>query len=338
MSQNVPTPLDEISEADWAQTPESVKRLVRSLLGRIEQLERQYEELKAENALLPEQVKQNSQNSSKPPSQDVSSWKAKEKKPKGKRGEQFGHEGHPAKLYPVEQCQLLEDYYPKQCIECGAALPGSDPDPYRVQRLEIPPVVPIVHEYRFHALTCGCCGTATRAWDEASLNGSRYGERVVAHVGVLSGQYRQSHRMVQELLRELFGIELSVGSINQLRQESSASVAAAAESAQVYVQAGAHVNIDETSFEQGNTDGKNPKGSKGWLWVMVTPLVSYFAVCLSRSGAVCQQLLGKAFVGIVNSDRFSAYNWLEIKGRQICWAHLKRDFTQIAERSGISGE
>lgn len=339
MSQNVPNRLDEISEADWAQTPESVKQLVRSLLGRIEQLERQYEELKAENALLREQVKQNSQNSSKPPSQDVSKrFKAKEKKPKGKRGAQFGHEGHDPKLYPVEQCQLLEDYYPERCIECGAALQGSDPDPYRVQRVEIPPSVPIVHEHRFHALTCECCGTATRAWDEAILNGSRYGERVVAHVGVLSGQYRQSHRMVQELLRELFGIELSVGSINQLRQESSASVAAAVSQAHTYVQAWAQVNIDETSFDQGNTDGKNPKGSKGWLWVMVTPLVSYFAVCLSRSGAVCQQLLGDTFTGIIGSDRFSAYTKLELQRRQLCWAHLKRDFTRIAERTGVSGE
>lgn len=52
MSQNVPNPLDEISKADLKQTPESVKRLVGSLLGRIEQVERQYEELKAENALL----------------------------------------------------------------------------------------------------------------------------------------------------------------------------------------------------------------------------------------------------------------------------------------------
>ena len=69
MSENVPNRLDEISEADWAQTPESVKRLVWSLLGRIEHLERQYEELKAENALLREQMKQNSQNTSKPPSQ-----------------------------------------------------------------------------------------------------------------------------------------------------------------------------------------------------------------------------------------------------------------------------
>ena len=340
MSQNVPNPLDEISEADWAQTPESVKRLVRSLWGRIEQLEQQYEELKAENALLREQVKQNSQNSSKPPSQDVSKgFKAKEKKPEGKRrGAQFGHEGHASKLYPVEQCQLIEEHYPERCIECEAVLNGSDPDPYRVQIVEIPPVAPIVQEHRFHALSCECCGAATRAWDEEIINGSRYGERVVAHVGVLSGQYRQSHRMVQELLGELFGVELSVGSINQLRQESSTSVETAARDAQAYVQQQAQVNMDETSFAQGNSDGKNALGSKGWLWVIVTPLVSYFTVWLSRSGAVCQQLLGDTFVGIIGSDRYSAYNHLELQRRQLCWAHLKRDFTRIAERAGISGE
>lgn len=129
-----------------------------------------------------------------------------------------------------------------------------------------------------------------------------------------------------------------MGSINQLRQENSASVAAAVSEAHDHVQQQAHVNIDETSFAQGNTDGKNPKRSKGWLWVMVTPLVSYFAVCLSRSGAVCQQLLGDTFAGIVGSDRFSAYNRLNLENRQLCWAHLKRDLTQIAERSGIAGE
>ncbi len=337
MSENVP---NEISEEDWAQTPESVKRLVRGLLGRIEQLERQYEELKAENAVLREQVKRNSKNSSRPPSQDVSTgFKPKEKKAKGKqRGAQFGHKGHENKLYPVEVCETVEDYYPERCIECGGVVEGSDSAPYRVQKVEIPPVAPVVSEHRFHALTCERCGTTTRAWDDEIINGSRYGERVVAHVGVLSGQYRQSHRMVQELLRELFGIELSVGSINQLRQESSASVAAAVSEAQDHVQQQAHVNMDETSFAQGNTDGKNPKRSKGWLWVMVTPLVSYFAVCLSRSGAVCQQLLGDAFAGIVGSDRFSAYNRLNLENRQLCWAHLKRDLTQIAERSGIAGE
>lgn len=198
--------------------------------------------------------------------------------------------------------------------------------------------MPQVREHRFHALRCQRCGEYTRAWDEEIINGSGYGERIVAHVGVLSGQYRQSHRMVQELLGELFGVKISVGSINQLRQESCESLAQVVEEVHQYVQRQSNVNMDETSFAQGNGDGKNPTGRKGWLWVMVTPLVNYFAVFLGRSQAVCQHLLGEKFNGIVSSDRFSAYNPLNLEQRQICWAHLKRDFTRIAQRSGVAGE
>ena len=103
----------------------------------------------------------------------------------------------------------------------------------------------------------------------------------------------------------------------------------------LYVQQQAQVNMDETSFAQGNHDGKNPQHSKGWLWVMVTPLVSCFAVCLSRSGTVCQQLLGEAFAGIVGSDRFSGYSHLDLTNRQVCWAHLKRDLTKRNTRYSV---
>ncbi len=94
--------------------------------------------------------------------------------------------------------------------------------------------------------------------------------------------------------------------------------------------------MDETGFRQGNGDGKNPQKSKGWLWVVVPPLVSYFSVFLSRSQEVAKAILGDAFNGIVGSDRCSSYSWLCNGQRQVCWAHLKRDFTKIAERSGRS--
>lgn len=337
MSENTVPPIEAISDADWAQTPDSVKRY---LLARIEQLEQQYAELKAENALLRERVQQNSENSSKPPSQDLGKgFKPKQKQGKGKRrGAQFGHEGHSQDFYPVEACQTAQDYYPERCVECGRKLDGRDPAPHRVQQVEIPEVQAEVHEHRYHALTCARCGTVTQAWDEEIINGNRYGARVVAHIGVLSGQYRQSHRMVQAMLGDCFGVKISVGSINALRQESSASVAAAVSEAQQYVQQSAQVNMDETSFGQGNCDGNNPNRRKGWLWVMVTPLVSYFAIALSRSSEVCQQLLGDAFAGIVGSDRCGAYTGLDLSQRQVCWAHLKRDFTKIAQREGIAGE
>ena len=59
---------------------------------------------------------------------------------------------------------------------------------------------------------------------------------------------------------------------------------------------------------------------------------------LSRSTAAAIELLGSAFEGIVVSDRFSAYNHLPVEQRQLCWAHLIRDLSAIAERQGVSGE
>ncbi len=57
---------------------------------------------------------------------------------------------------------------------------------------------------------------------------------------------------------------------------------------------------------------------------------------LARSTAAAQDLLGQDFRGILNSDRYSAYNWVDVDQRQLCWAHLKREFTKISERNGVS--
>jgi hypothetical protein len=74
------------------------------------------------------------------------------------------------------------------------------------------------------------------------------------------------------------------------------------------------------------------------LWVAVTPLVTFFQVLLSRSQEAARTLLGENFGGILTSDRWGGYNWLALGQRQLCWAHLTREFTKIAERSGVSGE
>jgi len=39
---------------------------------------------------------------------------------------------------------------------------------------------------------------------------------------------------------------------------------------------------------------------------------------------------------VVGSDRYSAYNWLASKQRQLCWSHLKRDFQAFEDRKGES--
>lgn len=74
------------------------------------------------------------------------------------------------------------------------------------------------------------------------------------------------------------------------------------------------------------------------MWVLVTPLVSFFEVVFSRSQQTAKDLIGESYSGIVTSDRYSAYGWIELARWQVCWAHLKRDLTAMAERIGVSHE
>ena len=59
---------------------------------------------------------------------------------------------------------------------------------------------------------------------------------------------------------------------------------------------------------------------------------------LSRSTAAAIERLGQALAAIVVSDRFSAYNHLPIKQRQLCWAHRIGHLAAIAGCQGASGE
>jgi hypothetical protein len=96
--------------------------------------------------------------------------------------------------------------------------------------------------------------------------------------------------------------------------------------------------MDETGGPIGNADVNNPERKRGWLWVMVTPALAMFQLALSRSAEVAKQIFGETFAGIVVTDRYGAYCWLPLHRRQICWAHIKRDFTAIAERSGVNAQ
>ena len=326
MSEDIEIAGVKIPKSDWEASPASMRLLVTVLSERL--------------AALEEQIKQNSQNSSRPPSSDGFGKQIKEKK----KGRAPKHEGTPKaarrvrKLYPPEACSAVHQVKPEVCGFCGEGLRGEEKRPERHQVIEVPPVLPEVVEYQLHKLSCEHCGGQTRAALPQGVAPSGYGERLTAIVGLLSGPYRQSHRQVCALMEELFGVRLSRGGVGRMRQEMSTAVSGAVTEAKRYVQSQPVVNSDETSFTQGNRDGQNAQKSKGWLWVLATPLVSIFEIALSRSKGTAKAHIGENFKGIVISDRYSAYQWLALDQWQVCWAHLKRDLTAIAQRSGASKE
>jgi len=72
--------------------------------------------------------------------------------------------------------------------------------------------------------------------------------------------------------------------------------------------------------------------------VAVTSLVTVFVVRMSRGGQVARELLGETFAGLLVTDRYSAYNWYPVRWRQVCWAHVLRDFEAMRDRGGRSEE
>jgi transposase len=224
-----------------------VRQIVLLLISRIEELEGHCKEIKDLKEQPYEKITRNSENSHSPPSADPIDFQSRrKKKPKGKkRGGQPGHPSHSCPLYPVEACERVSDYYPESGKGCGETLKGFDPNPYRHQVVGIPPISLHIEEHRLHQLTSEKCGQETRAVLPETVEACGYGERVVAVVSVLNGMYRHSHRMVGSALSDLFGLRMSLGTVNRLRKEASSAVSAPVEEAKAYVQSAPIVGADD---------------------------------------------------------------------------------------------
>jgi hypothetical protein len=85
-------------------------------------------------------------------------------------------------------------------------------------------------------------------------------------------------------------------------------------------------NADETSWRE--------RTQRRWLWISVTPLVTIFRLLKTRGAAGAKELLGEIVWGIIGTDHYAGYHWLDPRQRQLCWAHLRREFVAWSERAG----
>jgi transposase len=196
--------------------------------------------------------------------------------------------------------------------------------------VEIPKITPTVTEYQCYCGTCERCGR--RHWGEIpkGVPAGMLGPRAMAVVALLSGKYHLSKRQVGEILADLLGTAVSLGTVSNTEARVSEALAKPVEEARIFVQQQPVVHADET--------GHKVSGKKAWVWVAATISVSVFLVRFSRGADVAMELLGEKFRGWLVSDRWSAYTWVDALRRQLCWAHLERDITKISERGGRSEE
>jgi transposase len=243
-------------------------------------------------------AKQNSGNSSRPPSTDPPSAPLRPKQLSSgrKRGGQKGQPGHTRLQLSADMIAGIVTHRPLQCPRCTFPLDSALPtkgDPLCQQVWESPMVGAHVTEHRGYSVRCPHCAALVPAPD---LPDRAFGPRVTALGSVLHGRFRLSMRETAGILGDLFGVPIGVGSVPSLRQETSSALDDACQAVAVQVEAAAHGNMDETGWKQA--------GARRWLWAAVFANCTRSLGATRRNAGVLPTLLGDTFAGLISSDRY----------------------------------
>ena len=289
-------------------------------------------DLQAELHELRVQLNRNSSNSSSPPSVDPpGAPRPVVKTPTGRKpGGQPGHQGHHRHRLPPERVNTTVLYVPMACDHCDSPLsaePGpDDPEPTWHQVAELPELAAIITEHQGHTRTCPCCGHVNRGVIPPQVRAHVIGPRLAATMSYFASRHRIGRRGVEEVVETVFEVPTCLGSISKLEAEMSEALGGPYREAREAVREAPVKNTDETGWSE--------KGQKRWLWGAATATVAFFVIHLRRSFEGLQALLGETTTGVICSDRWAAYSKLPLELRQICWAHLRRDFQKLIDRGG----
>ena len=312
--------------ADRAVAIEVLLRLdavVTTLTERNAGLERRVEELER-------RAKRSSRTSHQPPSADGPGAPKRPGKPASERqrGGQAGHDGHHRALCTTPN--EVVDVLPVVCAGCGAPLAAESViGARRHQVWEIPAPQAVVSEHRLLVCQCGC-GTKTTAALPVGVPAGMFGANLEAAIVGLSLSERVSRRRVCEVVEELCGVTIGLGTIDRVLARSAQRLASTLAEIDTEIHTAAVLNVDETSWAEA--------GKKAWAWAATTPRAVRLRLEYSRGRVSCHALIGETPPGIITTDRWSASNHLPQHQRQMCWAHLARDVRDVSERPGRVGQ
>jgi len=305
-------------------TVEECHKIIKFLTDKFVEFEARYKKLEIENAQLKEQLNNNSSNSSKPPSSDFKKKKRQtNKKSSGKKsGGQKGHKGSFRVLLPTEEVDdIVTCKLPRHC-SCGGKIKSTS-EFMRHQVHELPVLELNVTEYQ---LQKGFCSGCKLKHISALPNGVTWGitgSRLTSFMSELVAKYGLSRREQQRFLKEHFNFHISLGTVFNKQKIVNAAMETPVEELLPFIKQSHSAHADETGHKR---DGKNQ-----WVWGFMSQAAAYFKIHASRGIKALREMFGD-FKNIVITDRYAAYNIYDSSQRQICWAHIKRDFTKLSEK------
>ncbi|SRR5712691_778283 len=297
--------------------------------------------LKAENAALRAQMTalvarvqelearaaKDSHNSGKPPSSDGLKRRTKSlRKPSGKKpGGQLGHPGETLHLVAVPD-EIVEQR-PAICGYCHAPLADA-PALLRERRQvhELPAVRLRVTEYQALHVRCPSCqAVSVGTFPAAAPSRAQYGPHLRALAVYLVEEQLVPLGRVQQLLRDLLGVQLGRGTLVRWIQQAAQTLAPVEAQLTAALRRVAVLHSDET--------GVRRSGRLAWVHVASTRQLTRYAVHAKR-GSEATDAMGilPGYRGVSVHDGWKTYGHYTTARHALCNIHHLRELTFLEEQ------
>lgn len=323
--------------------PDRQQRTVESLSDEIARLQAQIQKLQAEvtdlhadnfrlarrNAELEALFAKDSHNSSRPPSTDPP-WAKRTRSlrlPSDRRaGGQRGHRGQTLRKSP--RPDRVVEHRPQECHSCQASLAAAQVVRHNRQQIwEIVPVRLRVTEHRIAKLRCRACGRTTKGeFTGAVRSGVQYGPGVKAHVLYLHQYQLLPYQRTSEAMRELFGCQLSAGTVANIVRECAAGLIETELKIKQRLRRSSVIHADET--------GLRINRRLGYVHVASNSHLTHYGAARHRGHTAMEEInVLPRYRGTVVHDGHLAYKSYTRCRHALCGVHLLRELRYFEELS-----
>ena len=265
----------------------------------------------------------NSSNSSQPPSRDQKANKPNDRK-RHRHGPPVGHVKYERKL--VAEPNHVVEAKPQVCEHCQSDLSAEGGKLVDVNQItELPEAKAEVIEVRQYSVECSCCGREQVGEPPDGLEmGRTFGARLEGTVVYYRQEQHMSYKRTRSALRDLHGVEISEGGIDQIMQRGGKSAITQVAPIQAAIQQSAVVHCDET--------GSRVDGQNWWQWVFCSASAVFHVIRFDRSVDVIKNVMAGHSVDVWVSDCYSAQMKSPARQRQLCMAHQLRNLQAVVDR------
>lgn len=297
----------------------SLQALLLDVLKRVEQLEKENQELKA-------RLEETSRNSNRPPSSDGFRKRTGLPKTKSKkRGGQKGHKGNTLKM--VANPDFVVELSPTVC-SCGTSLEAvAKVCESTRQVFDLP--VPQLEVTAYQQLSCSCPGCGKKHLGEFPKGiapNAQYGSGVRALVTMLSTEHKLPFKKIRLLFEDLFGYSLNESTQIKALDKCYESLGDVESAIKAQLLDSKVVHFDET--------GLRVEAKLHWLHGASNDFFTHLFVDKHRGKKAIQgpESILPQYRGWAIHDCWASYFNLDHCGHGVCGSHLLRELQGLIDR------